>query len=208
MLVLAGYVKDPKLYYPNNQAVCHMDFAFHQRSGQEPVVRHIELVVWNSETANAVCHSYQQGGYVIVEANYRNQTLEHPDGSSEYSSNLSVVRIHPGQPDLELNAAFLVGNTGADSELRQFESGATKARNRLALRRNKDSTDWISIEAWGKTAETMVQYVPKGKQIAVEGSFRIDQWLGEDGTQRSRPFIAVDRLILLGGKSASEAVDS
>lgn len=58
---------------------------------------------------------------------------------------------------------------------------------------------------WGKTAEIAGNYVKQGKQIGVQGSFKIQTWTDRNtGGMRSRPVIKVDRLDLLGSKRDSD----
>lgn len=111
-----------------------------------------------------------------------------------------------------LNVVALVGRAGSDPEIKFFESGACKASLNLAVDEfvsGEKRTHWISIVDWGKTAEVLVNYVTKGKQIAVQGSLREDTW-EDNGKKRSRLYVNIDRVQLLGGgnQSASTAQDT
>jgi single-strand DNA-binding protein len=106
-----------------------------------------------------------------------------------------------------LNVVALNGRVGSDPEIRYFESGACKATLSLAVDgyANKEKiTHWIPLEAWGKTAEVIANYVTKGKQIGVQGSLRMESWEDKDGQKRSRLFVHVDQLQLLGSKDQGE----
>lgn len=208
-LIIAGFVKNPQLQHTaDDMQVCDFRFVFNQCSGQATVAREIAASAWNL-TAESIMRSFPEGGYVILEANYRDDVVEREGGVREHYHNLSVIRIHPGSAGLELNSISLVGVAGADSEILNFESGSTKASNRLGVRRTQDLTDWISIEAWGKTASTMANYVGKGKQVAIDGNFKIDSWIDKTtGQERFKPIVLVERLTLLGGSNrASQSTE-
>jgi single-strand DNA-binding protein len=110
---------------------------------------------------------------------------------------------------MALNVVNLVGRAGANPEVKYFDSGSVKCTLPLAVdrrTRNSDQPDWFNLEIWGKTAEIAGNYVTKGKQIAVQGSFKIETWTDRNtGGLRSRPIIKVDRLELLGSKRDSDS---
>lgn len=109
---------------------------------------------------------------------------------------------------MSINVVTLVGRVGSDPDIKYFESGTVKCRLTLAVdrrTRNSDEPDWFTLELWGKTAEVAGNYVRKGKQIAVKGSLRFNNWTDrQTGLNRSTPFIHVDQLDLLGSKRDTE----
>lgn len=109
---------------------------------------------------------------------------------------------------MSLNIVHLVGRTGADPEIRYFDSGAILARVPLAVNRptkKEDPPDWFELEIWGKTAETAANYAKKGSLIGVQGALKIDTWSDRTtGETRSKPIIRVDKLDLLGSKRDNE----
>jgi single-strand DNA-binding protein len=111
---------------------------------------------------------------------------------------------------MNLNVVHLVGRVGADPDVKFYESGAVKCKLALAVDRRSrktDQPDWFNLELWGKTAEVAGNYVRKGKQFAVTGSLKIEQWQDRNtGAMRSTPIIRVDRLDLLGSKRDTEAM--
>ncbi|MBW4535839.1 MAG: single-stranded DNA-binding protein [Pleurocapsa minor HA4230-MV1] len=110
---------------------------------------------------------------------------------------------------MALNVVNLVGRAGANPEVKYFDSGSVKCTLPLAVSRpsrNSEQPDWFNLEIWGKTAEIAGNYVSKGKQIAVQGSFKIETWTDRNtGGLRSRPIIKVDRLELLGSKRDNDS---
>lgn len=140
-LIIAGLISNPQLKHTSEgKQVCDFLFVFNQRLGQSTASRQIAASAWNM-TAESIMQSFPEGGYVILEANYRDDVVEREGGVREHYHNLSVIRVHPGNERLELNSISLVGVAGADSEILNFESGSTKSSNRLGVRRTQDLTD-------------------------------------------------------------------
>ena len=67
-----------------------------------------------------------------------------------------------------MNRITLIGRLGRDPEMKIFDSGSQKTSFSIAVRRNKDKTDWINIECWGKTAELAAEHLRKGNKVGVQ----------------------------------------
>ena len=63
----------------------------------------------------------------------------------------------------------------------------------------QEKTEWHRIVLWGKQAESLQEYLTKGKQIYVEGRLQTRQWDDKDGNKRYTTEIKADRITLLGG---------
>ena len=106
-----------------------------------------------------------------------------------------------------VNKVILVGNLGRDAELRYTPAGAAVATLNLATTetwndkegQRQEKTEWHRVILWGKQAETLNQYLQKGKQIYVEGRLQTRQWDDKDGNKRYTTEIRGDRVVLLGG---------
>ena len=106
-----------------------------------------------------------------------------------------------------VNKVILVGNLGRDAELRYTPGGAAVATLNMATTevfkdregQKKEDTQWHRVILWGKTAETLQDYLTKGKQIYVEGRLQTRQWDDKDGNKRYTTEIRGDRVVLLGG---------
>ena len=106
-----------------------------------------------------------------------------------------------------VNKVILVGNLGRDAELRYTPGGAPVATINLATTevwndkggQRQEKTEWHRIVLWGKTAESLSEYLTKGKQIYVEGKLQTRQWDDKDGNKRYTTEIRGDRVVLLGG---------
>ena len=112
-----------------------------------------------------------------------------------------------------VNKVILVGNLGRDAELRYTPGGAAVATLNLATtevwndkqRQRQEKTEWHRIVLWGKQAESLQEYLTKGKQIYVEGRLQTRQWDDKDGNKRYTTEIKADRITLLGGGGGGAA---
>lgn len=106
-----------------------------------------------------------------------------------------------------VNKVILVGNLGRDAELRYTPGGAAVATLNLATtevwndrsNQRQEKTEWHRVILWGKQAESLQEYLTKGKQIYVEGRLQTRQWDDKDGNKRYTTEIKADRITLLGG---------
>jgi single-strand DNA-binding protein len=107
-----------------------------------------------------------------------------------------------------VNKVILVGNLGRDAELRYTPGGApvatlnlatTEVWNDKASGQKQEKTEWHRIVLWGKSAESLSEYLVKGKQIYVEGRLQTRKWQDKDGHDKYTTEIRGDRIVLLGG---------
>jgi len=106
-----------------------------------------------------------------------------------------------------VNKVILVGNLGRDAELRYTPGGAAVATLNMATTevwndkagQKQEKTEWHRVVLWGKTAESLSEYLTKGKQIYVEGRLQTRQWDDKDGNKRYTTEIRSDRVVLLSG---------
>ncbi len=117
-----------------------------------------------------------------------------------------------------VNKVILVGNLGRDAELRYTPGGAAVATLNLATTevwndkagQKQEKTEWHRVVVWGKSAESLAEYLTKGKQIYVEGKLQTRQWDDKDGNKRYTTEVRCDRVVLLGGgggRSGGASVD-
>ena len=100
-----------------------------------------------------------------------------------------------------MNKVVLIGRLTKDPELRYAAgSGTAVTRFTIAVNRQfkKDEADFINCVAWNKTAETISQYLTKGRQIAVTGSIRTGSYDAQDGTKRYTTDVAVESFEFIG----------
>jgi single-strand DNA-binding protein len=109
-----------------------------------------------------------------------------------------------------VNKVILVGNLGADPELRYTPGGAPVAQLRLATTENwtnkngerEEKTEWHRIVVWGKLAEICNQHLAKGRQVYVEGKLQTRDWQDKDGNKRYSTEIVANQVVFLGGGGA------
>ena len=108
-----------------------------------------------------------------------------------------------------VNRVILVGNLGKDAEVRYTPAGAavstlslatTEVWNDKSSGERVERTEWHRVVLWGKQAETLNDYLKKGKQIYVEGKLQTRKWQDRDGNDRYTTEIRSDRIVLLGGR--------
>ena len=106
-----------------------------------------------------------------------------------------------------VNKVILVGNLGRDAELRYTPGGAAVATLNMATTevwndksgQKQEKTEWHRVIFWGKVAESLTEYLTKGKQVYVEGRLETRQWNDKDGNKRYTTEIKGDKIVLLGG---------
>lgn len=104
-----------------------------------------------------------------------------------------------------VNKVILVGNLGANPEVRYTAGGQPVANFRLATTERwvkngerSEITEWHRVVAWGKLAETCGQYLQKGKQVYIEGKIRTRQWQDQQGQKRFTTEIVAQNMVMLG----------
>ena len=112
-----------------------------------------------------------------------------------------------------LNKVILIGNVGAEPEIKQTASGTKFAKVSLATNRvyndrngqRQEKTEWHRLTFWDRMAEIVEQYVHKGDRLYVEGRIEYSQTEDEQGGTRYWTDIIAREMILLGqGGGASE----
>jgi len=106
-----------------------------------------------------------------------------------------------------LNRVMLLGNLGADPELRMTPGGQAILKLRLAttesyLDRNntrQERTDWHSVTVWGKRGEALAKILTKGSSLFIEGRIQTSSY-EKNGEKRYRTDIVANNIILTGGR--------
>ncbi|MUP45304.1 single-stranded DNA-binding protein [Gramella sp. BOM4] len=104
------------------------------------------------------------------------------------------------------NSVQLIGHVGNDPEIVNLESGKKLAKFSIAtneIYKNQKgeritNTQWHNIVAWGKTAEIVENYVPKGKEVGIEGKLTTRSYEDKDGQKRYITEVVCNELLLLG----------
>lgn len=104
-----------------------------------------------------------------------------------------------------MNNVSIVGRLAADPDLRTTPSGVSVTSFRVAVRRDKDNTDWLDVVAWRKTAELVCQYFTKGDSIGITGSIQTRSYEDKNGNKRTAVEIVANNVYFVGGKSEGNA---
>ena len=105
-----------------------------------------------------------------------------------------------------VNKVILIGNLGADPEVRHLQNGAAVANFRIATSETykdkttgekREQTEWHSIVAWRGLAEITEKYLRKGSKVYIEGKLRTRKWQDKDGHDRQTTEIHADEMNML-----------
>ena len=107
-----------------------------------------------------------------------------------------------------VNKVILIGNLGADPEIKYLPSGSAVANIRLATTESYTTregervkqTEWHSIELWEGLAKIAEQYLKKGNSVYIEGKLKTETWQDSEGNTRSRTKVRGINMTLLGGR--------
>jgi len=105
-----------------------------------------------------------------------------------------------------LNRVMLLGNLGADPELRSTNSGESVLRLRVATNERyqdreknwQNRTEWHSVTVWGKRAEALHRILSKGSNLFIEGALRTSSYDDKEGVKRYKTEIVAKEIILTG----------
>jgi len=109
-----------------------------------------------------------------------------------------------------LNKVTLIGNLGADPEVRYMPQGGAVTSISLATTRRwkdkqsgerKDATEWHRVIFFNRLAEVAGEYLKKGSQVYVEGRLQTRKWQGQDGQDRYTTEIIAEEMQMLGSRS-------
>jgi len=107
-----------------------------------------------------------------------------------------------------VNKVILVGNLGANPEVRYTQGGQTVANLRIATTerwtdksgQKQEATEWHRVVVWGRQAEIVSQYLTKGRQVYIEGRIRTRQWQDQSGQKRYSTEVVAQNVQMLGSR--------
>lgn len=114
-----------------------------------------------------------------------------------------------------LNKVMLIGNIGAEPEIRVTPSGAKVAKLSLATNRSfqgrdgqqQDRTDWHRLTFFGKLADVVEQWVKKGDRLYVEGRLEYSQTQDDQGGVKYWTDVVVNEMVMLGSGPGGSGSD-
>ncbi|MHC4663392.1 MAG: single-stranded DNA-binding protein [Planctomycetota bacterium] len=106
------------------------------------------------------------------------------------------------------NKVILVGNLTRDPDLKYIPSGTAVCEFGIAVNRNfkgkdgdqREEVSYFDIEAWGRQAEVVNQYLSKGRPILIEGRLKQNRWETKEGQKRSKIRVVLEQFQFIGGK--------
>ncbi len=108
-----------------------------------------------------------------------------------------------------VNKVILVGNLGADPEVRYTPSGSAVTNIRVATTdqwrdrqsgEQQERTEWHRVVFFNRLAEIAGEYLRKGSQVYIEGRLQTRKWQGQDGQDRYTTEIVANEMQMLGGR--------
>jgi len=114
------------------------------------------------------------------------------------------------------NRVILLGNLTRDPQLRYLPNNTAVCEFGLAVNRRyrdregnqKEEVCFVDLTAFGRQAETINQYVRKGRPLMVEGRLKFDSWTGQDGQKRSKLSVVVENFQFVGAREADGAAET
>ncbi|HET6433348.1 single-stranded DNA-binding protein [Dyella sp.] len=109
-----------------------------------------------------------------------------------------------------INKVILVGNLGADPEVRYTSSGTAITSLSVATSESwtdkqsgekQERTEWHRVKLFGRLAEIAGEYLKKGRQVYIEGSLRTDKYTDKAGVEKYSTDIVANEMQMLGGGS-------
>ncbi len=108
-----------------------------------------------------------------------------------------------------INKVILIGNLGADPDVRYTASGAAVSNINLATTESwrdresgeqQEKTEWHRVVFFGRLAEIVAEYLKKGSQVYVEGRLQTRKWQDKEGNDRYTTEIVANEMQMLGGR--------
>ena len=118
---------------------------------------------------------------------------------------------------MSLNQILLIGRAGTDPEMRYTPSGTPVTNFRLAVSNNRrdqngewtEDTEWFTVTAWERQAESVNQYLAKGRRVFVDGRLSTRQYTSNSGEARTSLEVRAFKVVFLdspGGESGGDDV--
>ncbi len=116
-----------------------------------------------------------------------------------------------------VNKVIIVGNLGADPEVRYLPSGSPVANIRVATSEGwkdkqtgevQERTEWHRIVFFNRLAEIVSEYLRKGSKVYIEGSLRTNKWQDQNGNDRYTTEIVANSMQMLDSKGGGAGSSS
>lgn len=110
-----------------------------------------------------------------------------------------------------LNRVMLLGNLGADPELRYTSNGQAVLSMRIATtesyldkdKQRQERTEWHNVVVWGKRGEALARFLSKGSRVFIEGGLRTSSYEDKEGNKRWKTEIVASNVVLDGKRDGA-----
>ena len=114
-----------------------------------------------------------------------------------------------------LNKMTIIGNLGADPEVRYLDGGTVVATFNVATTEKYtnrsgekvEQTEWFRVELWNDQAKVAEKYLKKGNSVYVEGRLRTELWTDKEGKERTSLRVRANTMQLLGSPNSDRQDD-
>ena len=115
-----------------------------------------------------------------------------------------------------INKVILIGNLGADPEIRYTQSGTPVVNFRIATTerwkdqngQQQEQTEWHNIVAWRRLAEICGEYLSKGSRVYIEGKLQTRKWQDQNGNDRYSTEIVANEMKMLSPRGAGSGAEN
>ena len=104
----------------------------------------------------------------------------------------------------DLNVGTITGRLTKDWEVKQTNNGKTVAKTSIAVNKDKESSNFFNLVAFGKSAEALSQYSKKGHKIAIQYTLNQNRWQAQDGTNRQSIDLIVNGFTFIQPREKNE----
>ena len=108
----------------------------------------------------------------------------------------------------DLNRCEFIGRLGRDPETRYTADNNAICNFSIAVgykSKDKETTEWVRITAFGKLAGICADYLKKGSQVFIAGRMTTRKWVNKDGVDQYTTEVVADQMQMLGGRTAEDA---
>ena len=98
-----------------------------------------------------------------------------------------------GKTYWDVNDVTITGRLGVDPELRYTPNGTAVCQLRVAIAEGQ-RTSWVTVVTFGEVAESVANYLGKGRKILIKGRLHTNEWTTQDGQKRSRVEVYASRV--------------
>jgi len=109
------------------------------------------------------------------------------------------------------NRALLLGNLGADPELRFTQGGQGVLNFRIACTERyfhdqqwKERTEWVNVVVWGKRGEALAKILTRGSSVFIEGRLQTSSYDDREGVKRYKTEVVAENVVLTGSRPSGD----